>query len=57
VSLGNRITLHMGWLVLRHIMGFPLPQPEELGEFQFWYQKLKPGWADALPILPAGSIA
>lgn len=51
-SLENQITLRMGWLVLLHVMGFALPEPEQLGEFQFWYQKLKPGWTDALPVLP-----
>jgi hypothetical protein len=50
--LQNQITVRMGWLVLCHVMGFSPPNPGQLGEFQFWYQKLRPGWADELPVLP-----
>ncbi len=52
-ALENQTTLRMGWLVLHHIMGYPLPDPEQLGEFQSWYRKLKPGWTNALPVLPS----
>jgi len=52
-GLQNLVAIRMGWLALLHVMGYPLPGPEKLGEgYEYWYNRLEPDWMRELPVLP-----